>query len=269
MESDAQAVEAITESILASRKYRSVARSLIEEIAARELPRRRDLQEATKATRNKLHQVAGAFITERPTYDRWLAELEAAREEGEGAFMQACLRVMKHHSSTRERVGVLTDFYARLFEGIAPVRSILDVACGLNPLSIPWMPITREADYCAVDIYGDLAAFLNGFLRLMGQEGTASEHDVIDAVPAREVDVALVLKAIPCLEQVDPSVGRRLLEGIRARVMLVSFPAQSLGGRNRGMVENYGARFADLVQGYDWKIERFLFASELVFRVTK
>jgi 16S rRNA (guanine(1405)-N(7))-methyltransferase len=51
--------------------------------------------------------------------------------------------------------------------------------------------------------------------------------------------------------------------------MLVSFPAQSLGGRNRGMVENYSAHFADLVQGYDWKIERFLFATELVLRVTK
>jgi 16S rRNA (guanine(1405)-N(7))-methyltransferase len=269
MEDNTQAVEGITESILASRKYRSISRSLIREVARRELPRRRNLQEATKAARSKLHQVAGAFIEEQPPYAKWLAELEAAREAGEPALMGACLRIMQHHSSARERVPSLADFYTTLFDGIGPVDSILDIACGLNPLSIPWMPITRKTRYFAVDIYSDLIAFLGDFLRIMQQPGPANEHDIIGSVPNIEVDVALVLKTIPCLEQVDPTVGRRLLEGLRARVMLVSFPARSLGGRNRGMVENYSAHFADLVQGHDWKIERFLFETELVFRVTK
>ena len=269
MEDNTQAVEAITESILASRKYRTISRSLIQEVARRELPRRRNLQEATKSARSKLHQIAGAFIEEQPPYTKWLAELEAAREAGEPALMEACLRIMKHHSSARERVPSLADFYTTVFDGIGPVDSILDVACGLNPLSIPWMPITQKTRYFAVDIYSDLIAFLGDFLRIMQQPGEASEHNIIGSVPDVEVDVALVLKTIPCLEQVDPTVGRRLLEGLRARVMLVSFPARSLGGQNRGMVENYSAHFADLVQGQDWKIERFLFATEVVFRVTK
>ena len=269
MEDNTQAVEAITESILASRKYRSISRSLIREVARRELPRRRNLQEATKAARSKLHQIAGAFIEEQPPYAKWLAELEAAREAGQSALMEACLRIMKHHSSARERVPSLVDFYTTVFDGIGPIDSILDVACGLNPLSIPWMPITQKTRYFAVDIYSDLTTFLGDFLHFVQQPGAASEHNIIDSVPDIEVDVAFVLKTIPCLEQVDPNVGRRLLEALRARVMLVSFPARSLGGRNRGMVENYSAHFADLVQGHDWKIERFLFATELVFRVTK
>jgi 16S rRNA (guanine(1405)-N(7))-methyltransferase len=269
MEDNTQAVEAITESILASRKYRSISRSLIQEVARRELPRRRNLQEATKAARSKLHQIAGAFVEEQPPYAKWLAELQAAREAGEPALMEACLRIMKHHSSARERVPSLTDFYMTVLDGIGPIDSILDIACGLNPLSIPWMPITQETRYFAVDIYSDLIAFLGDFLRIIEQPGDASEHNIIGSVPDVEVDVALILKTIPCLEQVDPTVGRRLLEGLRARVMLVSFPARSLGGRNRGMVENYSAHFADLVQGHDWKIERFLLATELVFRVTK
>jgi 16S rRNA (guanine(1405)-N(7))-methyltransferase len=78
-----------------------------------------------------------------------------------------------------------------------------------------------------------------------------------------------VLKTIPCLEQVDPDVGRRLLEALNARVMLVSFPAQSLGGRNRGMVENYSTHFADLMKDHDWQIERFLFPTEVVFRIIR
>lgn len=269
MEDNTQAVEAITESILASRKYRSISRSLIEEVARRELPRRRSLQEATKATRNKLHQIAGAFIEEQPPYAKWLADLEAANEAGEPALTEACLRIMQHHSSAKERVSSLPGFYTTLFDGVGPIDSILDIACGLNPLSIPWMPITRDTAYFAVDIYSDLTTFLDRFLHIVQQLGAASQHNVLGSVPDIEVDVALVLKTIPCLEQVDPAVGRRLLEGLKARVMLVSFPARSLGGRNRGMVENYSAHFAGLVQGHDWKIERFLFPTELVFRVTK
>ncbi|HST06305.1 MAG TPA: 16S rRNA methyltransferase [Chloroflexia bacterium] len=269
MEDDARAVESITRSILASRKYRAVSKSLIEEIAHRELPRRRDLREATQATRNKLHQVAGAFIAEHPPYAKWLAGLEEARRESESAFMETCRRIMMHHASTRERVPVLPDFYSTIMAGIGPVRSVLDIACGLNPLTIPWMSLAQEARYFAVDIYGDLTTFLTTFLKIAEVEGEASEHDVIASVPDIEVDLALVLKTIPCLEQVDPDVGRRLLEALNARVVLVSFPAQSLGGRNRGMVENYSSHFADLVNGHDWRIERFLFPTEVVFRIIR
>jgi len=140
MDDNSQAVDAITESVLASRKYRSISHSLIEEVARRELPRRRSLQEATKATRSKLHQIAGAFIEEQPPYAKWLAELEAAKEAGEPALMEACRRIMQHHSSARERVSSLPDFYTILFDRIGPIGSILDIACGLNPLSIPGCP---------------------------------------------------------------------------------------------------------------------------------
>jgi 16S rRNA (guanine(1405)-N(7))-methyltransferase len=269
MQDETQAVDAITESILASRKYRFVSRDLIEEIAKRELPKRRDLQEATKATRNKLHQVAGAFIPENPRYEQWLLELATSRGAGEDAFRETCRLSMMHHSSTRERVPILRDFYSTILAGIEPIRSILDVACGLNPLSIPWMPVTPEIEYYAVDIYGDLMRFLTSFFQIAGIHGVAKEQDVIGNVPSQEVDVAFVLKAIPCLEQIDAGVGRRLLESLHAKVIVVSFPAQSLGGRNRGMIENYSLHFGDLVKDFDWKIERFLFLTELVFRIMK
>ena len=123
MEDNTEAVEAITESILASRKYHSVSHSLIQEVARRELPRRRNLQEATKKrARSKLHQIAGAFIEEQPPYAKWLAELEAAREGGEPTLMEACLSIMKHHSSARERVPSLRDFYTTVFDGIGPIE---------------------------------------------------------------------------------------------------------------------------------------------------
>ncbi|MFN3979479.1 MAG: hypothetical protein ACK4SA_03715, partial [Caldilinea sp.] len=66
-----------------------------------------------------------------------------------------------------------------------------------------------------------------------------------------------------------PSDVQRLLDELTARVLIVSFPAQSLGGRRKGMVETYAAQMDALLTGRDWAVERFEFVSELVFRIRR
>jgi 16S rRNA (guanine(1405)-N(7))-methyltransferase len=281
--------------VLASPKYRNVCPDFIRHIGAMELARRNSLKEAIKATKNKLHQVGGAYLEGEPDYPGWLEMLcRAAREDlspgpsptrggekvspfparegGRGvrsALRQACAAIMCHHASTRERLPILDRFYAATLAGLAPVRRVLDVACGLNPLTIPWMPLAEDAEYYAYDIYQDLAGFLNAYLGIVGVAGRVEARDVIQAPPADEADVALVLKTVPCLEQVDKIAGLRLLEGLNAPRLLVSFPAHSLGGRSKGMITHYEARFQELVASKSWHIEKYEFPGELAFLVKK
>ena len=72
----------------------------------------------------------------------------------------------------------------------------------------------------------------------------------------------------PCLEQVDKDAGQRLLDTIHARHVIVSYPTRSVSGRNVGMAQHYAERFAGLVAGRGWLVERFEFENELVFRLT-
>jgi hypothetical protein len=72
-------------------------------------------------------------------------------------------------------------------------------------------------------------------------------------------DVALLLKIVPCLTQLDKAIGARLLDAVTARVLIVSFPAQSLGGRRKGMVATYAAQMEALLAGRAWPVERFEF----------
>src|SRR5689334_19903006 len=74
-------LDELVQEVLASPKYRAISVDLIRAIGARELAARRGMKEAVKATKNKLHQVAGAYIDARPPYDLWLAQLEAAVQE--------------------------------------------------------------------------------------------------------------------------------------------------------------------------------------------
>ena len=173
------------------------------------------------------------------------------------------------HASAKERLGILETFYRTTLDGIGPIHTIVDVACGLNPLAMPWMGLDENVVYYAYDVYTDLVDFVGAFMVLTGVRGHAKARDVIQTPPTQRADVAFILKTLPCIEQVDKSAGLRLLEALNARYLLVSFPAHSLGGRDKGMVQNYGARFVELVQDKPWWIRRFEFVTELAFLVDK
>jgi 16S rRNA (guanine(1405)-N(7))-methyltransferase len=238
-------------------------------VGERELAVRRNLKEAVKATKNKLHQVGAAYLPARMHYEQWLEELRRAACSGESDLRTACFRIMGHHASTRERLPILEQFYLTTLREIGPVHSVLDVACGLNPLAIPWMGLPPGAAYFAYDMYEDLMAFLGSFLTVIERPGKAEARDVLYGLPSEVVDLAYLLKAIPCLEQLDKSAGSRLLETIKARHLLVSFPVASLGGKDRHMVANYEARFRELIGDRGWAVQRFAFESELAFLVSK
>ena len=104
---------------------------------------------------------------------------------------------------------------------------------------------------------------------LLGVEGSALALDVTREIPSQHYDLALIVKAIPCLEQVEKGAGSSLLKTVKADHVLVSYPARSLGGVAKGMRENYAAQFDDLAAGQGWTIQRFDFANELAFLIEK
>ena len=278
----ASALDQLVAAVRASARYHAIDESLIRRLGERELAKRRSLKEAIKATKNKLHQVAGAYIEE-PRYAAWLAELTDVWHEvdiTDERQREALRRIMARHASTRERLPILDQFYAQALASLGPIHSVLDIACGLNPLALRWAPLADEAQYTAYDVYGDMMAFLDGYFALEagahgrpGLRGRAEPCDVIASPPEQRADLALILKAIPCLEQVDKSAGERLLRAIRADHLLISFPAHSLGGRSKGMIQSYDARFHDLMDvtgiGAGAEIQRFEFTTELAFLISR
>jgi len=176
---------------------------------------------------------------------------------------------MRGHASTRERLPILSEFYQIALAPWAPVQSIVDIACGLGPLAIPWMPLAPNARYVAVDMYTDLVAFLEQALPILGVKGTAIAMDITQSLPIEPVEVALLLKTLPCIERMDAGASLKLLEQVPARHLVVSFPIHSLGGRDRAMRQNYARQFCDLLARQPWRVEQLDLFGELVFRVSK
>ena len=261
-------LKAVVEAVRASRKYQAIAPDLVMAVAAVELGKGRSHKEAVKATKNQLHQSAAVYQNRRMAYDHWLTELHDAWPD-KAARRPLLRQLMTAHSSTNERLPILNDFYQRIFALLPPIHSVLDIACGLNPLTLPWMALAPDASYLAVDIFSDQVAFLNDFFQLANVTGRAETRNVLTDCPAEPVDLALILKTIPCPEQMEKDAGRRLLEAVQARHLVISFPSRSLGGREKGMASTYGARFAELTSGWDAKVTRLDFSNELVFVVER
>ena len=269
------ALDALVAQVLASPKYRAVSPDLARRVGAIELAKAANLKEAVKATKNRLHQVAGAYL-ESPRYGAWLAELRAAFAEGEPAARQMLRHVMARHASTRERLPILDEFYAQTLASLGPFQRVLDLACGLNPFAIPWLPLAEGAEYIACDIYSDLAAFLNSAFALHGPFAAVRAHaetrDILSDPPETEADLVLLLKAIPCLEQVDRDAGARLLSAIRAPRILISYPLRTLGGRAVGMERHYDESFHALlarIGGSHWRVTRHTFPTELAYLIER
>ncbi|MFV9505775.1 MAG: 16S rRNA methyltransferase [Oscillochloridaceae bacterium umkhey_bin13] len=265
---DDQALDRLVDDILRTPKYRQISPALVRSLATHELSIRRTPREALKATKARLHQVAGAFLDREPRYARWLAALTAANPDPL-ACRAVCLAAMEGHASTRERLPILEPFYQTIFAHLPPVGRLLDLACGLNPLAAPWMQFPRRATYLACDLYADLVAFLAAALPLLGLEAQTMVCDLAPGPPAWEADVALVLKTLPVLEHVRRGAGQDLLRQIRAPYLVVSFPTRSLGGRDVGMAATYGGQIEQLIAAEAWQATRLEFANELVFVIKR
>lgn len=263
-------LDEVVKAVLASTKYKTVSKALVTSIGSQELAKRRNLKEAIKATKNTLHQIGGAYLDWHLNYPTWLNKLQSATQAGDQQQLrQICTHIMSYHASTRERLPILKQFYTEIFAALPPITSILDLACGLNPLALPEMPLAEHATYYAYDIYSDMTDFLQAWFALRGTQGVAQVCDILHDCPSQQADVAFLLKAIPCLEQLDKQACHQLLSKIQARFLVVSFPVSSIGGRTKGMIEHYETTFREMIKDQPWNIRRLMFESELVFVVHK
>ncbi|MEE4194567.1 MAG: hypothetical protein V2J07_05140 [Anaerolineae bacterium] len=247
-------------------RYASIDASLVESVSRDMLQKGFSTKETIKHTRAKLHQVGGAYQDLKIPYDQLMAELEQLPEDFHSDAVKAfCREAMRYHRSTEERLNGLETLYNDIFSHLPAVESILDLACGFNPLTLPWIPVTSNCVYYACDIYPQMMDFLNAFFTHFNLPGEAFTCDLTQTIPQQEVDLALIFKTIPCLEQIDKSIGPRLLNQLHAKMVIVSFPVRSLSGRAKDMPRFYEEHFMEIVAQTDWEMSTFTTIDELFF----
>jgi 16S rRNA (guanine(1405)-N(7))-methyltransferase len=260
-------VEDLVQAVQTSKRYQWVAPSVVARLVAEEIPKSRNAAEAQKRTKRRLHQIFGAYAAPLPYAE--IAQRIAATPENGHQLEGVCRWVLEKHASTRERLPILSAFYADIFGITGKPSRLLDVACGLNPFAWPWMGLDAGCTYFACDIDVQLCAVLDRFLSRVGIQHRAEVADAVAPFDLPSADVALLLKALPCLEQQRAGIGLEVLDRIDASNVVVSYPTRSLGGRGKGMASTYRAQFTSMVEQRPWRFVEIEFSSELVFIVDK
>jgi 16S rRNA (guanine(1405)-N(7))-methyltransferase len=262
-------IDEIVSSVQTSRKYRHVCAATIRRIAVEEATKRGTVKATIKATKSRLHQAYSAYEAHLD-YAHAYEELRAAYACGDPQDIRAVAhRLLARHASTRERLPVLHRFYDAVFAHTGVPHALLDLACGLNPLALPWMGLEAGAAYYAYDIDTERIAFLNQFFALADVEGRAYCQDLICDPPEQQADVALLLKTATCLERQRRGSTLALLDWLEVAYVVVTFPVKSLGRREKGMVEQYERVFSDMLSERPWAVTQIDLPAELAFVVEK
>ena len=270
MAQQGQSIAELTEEILNLRKYRDLdlPPETVQDLLARELPLYKTNREAVKAVRRKLHNIMAPYLGD-PAYEQAGSALGLSFASGDDVRIRETLRhILDQHASTRERLPHLEEFYKRIFALTGMPETILDLACGLNPLSFPWMNLPPQTAYHAFDIHLPRVEFINQYFQLQGLAELAAQRDILIEPPSQQGDVAFLFKEAHRLEQRQRGCNKMLWEAVHVRFLLVSLPAVSLTGR-RDLADKHRRLVQDTLAGKTWPVTEIQVQDEMVFCIEK
>jgi 16S rRNA (guanine(1405)-N(7))-methyltransferase len=225
----------LLEKLLRSKNNRDICPDTVRRVLTECERRYKKAKDVDKAVREALHGISGAFMT--PQEARQLAyDMQAWHVDRTDLSLE---KMLLRHASTRERLPVsdMDALYSRIFAITGRPQSVLDLACGINPLYLG----VRGIKATGVDISGRAVELINTFGETYGMPVKAVCADLLcdGAIPCERCDMALLFKVLPLLERQRAGAAMDVMNAVNASVIVVSFPTRTLGGRNVGMAAQY------------------------------
>lgn len=222
-------------------RHPDLARRIAERAEDEDVTRWRDFRDVVRRCRRKIYYGLRRYYDDPQRAEALAAELERLCAAGAGRedVRPIVERLLASHVSTRERLPHYGEFYDRLFALSGVPRAILDVGCGMHPLSYPFQDAGSETElYLALDRDGTATRSVRGFSMLLPPGRLqAAERSVESATEAalatgEAFDLALLLKIVPVIGRLNQHALAELLR-CPARQMLVTGNAESMAKRRR------------------------------------
>ncbi len=201
----------------------------------KQLVKTRNYKQIIKEIRNVLRKRIEVFQTSK-NISNLLEELKITPS------LESHNKLLLTNKSTRERLEIYPALYKKIFDVAGKPRIILDLACGLNPLSFPYMELS-SVSYFAVDINQDVVGVVRDYFKIMNVDGRAEQQNIIQIKELPQADVCFLFKALDVLElKKGHKFAEELIKKIPARYVIVSFSTKTLSGKpmnhpQRGWIE--------------------------------
>jgi 16S rRNA (guanine(1405)-N(7))-methyltransferase len=179
------------------------------------------------------------------------------------------LKIQGFHTSSKERVSFIASLYSTIFSITGIPNSILDIACGYNPFAIPFMSLNNSPKYYAQDIDNYEIELINVFFEKIGIQPNAKCTDIMIDIPEIETDIAFLFKTLPVLEQQEKKYSSLLLNKLKSKYIVVSFPTKTLCGKRIGMSTHYEEFINNISTELNYKYQKLTFVNEDFYIIKK
>lgn len=214
-----------------------------------------------KTVRAKVRKVYGLFHDTRiEKRDALLDDYEMNRDK------DALVDILRLHLSTKERISYMEELYDKIFKVTGKPEKILDLGCGLNPLTYPWMDV--KAEYYAVEFNQKDVEFINRFFKVEKIKGKAIKLDLLDdykKIKSHAVDVCFLFKVLDSLERVKRYISYEIIKNVNAKFIVVSFPLKTVTGKQMRLEQRNW--FEKLLGRLDKQFQVFSFKNEIFYLI--
>lgn len=225
-----------------------------------------------KNVRAELRKVYGAFILKE--YQKKHTILKNLKDRDD---IETHIRLLKLHKSTNERLNHYEELYRKIFdkvfEKVKGKVTILDIACGLNPIANIFIR-DKIKKYYASDISSEDCEFLKEYFNKIGVvDNEVFSLDLLEKESSKilskiKCDVCFIFKTLDGLERVERDITYKLFKSINAPFIAVTFPTLSLSGVRE--IKEYRRLWLEkLLNSLGWKWEKFLIENELLYMIEK
>ncbi|MDD5649526.1 MAG: hypothetical protein PHF86_03800 [Candidatus Nanoarchaeia archaeon] len=160
-------------------------------------------------------------------YNKLFKEIRKQLHEIYGVFRAD---KFKEHPSIKERLVYYKEIYYKIFSITGKPKRILDLGCGLNPMSYEYLGC--KPYYYASDVSHYDLKQVNQFFKLNKIKGKTFSFNMIDesykSLPT--VNVCFLFKVLESLEYIEKNISERIMKDIKADWIVVSFAKKQIGG---------------------------------------
>jgi 16S rRNA (guanine(1405)-N(7))-methyltransferase len=205
--------------------------------------RSKEYKEVIKRVREKLRLEYGMFVEDLSERDKILSSKHKNLSN----------ELLSLHKSTKERIPIYPVIYKKIFKITGKPKTILDLGCGMNPVSYPYMKV--KAKYYASELNKKDCEFLEKYFKLMKIKGEAFAIDLKKPnllKKLKPVDVCFLFKVVDTIEKKGHKLAEEIIKTVKAKWIVVSFATRILDGKPmkhpyRGwierMLERIGSEF--------------------------
>lgn len=130
--------------------------------------------------------------------------------------------LLKTHTSTAERL----TFYPQLKKLLTKlkIKSILDLACGLNPIALA----NKKIIYHATDIKEDEIKLINTYFKKNNINGKARIQNILKLTNPPKTHICLLFKI---LDTIEKRAAEKILKTLKSKYILASFSTKTLSNK--------------------------------------